>query len=230
MRLLSMDGSRAKQAFPVLRGFLWTVLCCLSQEHKTTDLLRTSVEHIADQITLAINKHIAGEDIGPVRLEKILLVTGGGALNKFLMEVLQEKVTQRFVPVTIVETDKQTVVFKEASVFAFLGLRCLLGLSNTMRGVTGARRDVVAGSIHVPPGGASISFEDLGQSSVALRPRSRSHATASAGMLGEGLGGFIGSGSKLGMPAIKGQPNPKAKMPKGRKISAPPSMSYLSLK
>ncbi len=187
------------------------------------------MEHFAEQITTALDKHVAGEDLGPVRLEKILLVTGGGALNKLLMERLQEKITERSVAVTTVETDNQTVVFKEASVYAFLGLRCLLGLSNTIRGVTGARRDVVAGSIHVPPGGTAISFDDLGQSSVNLRPRTRSHAMGSPGMLGEGLGGFAGSGTKLGLPPMKGQPSSKAKMPKGRKISAPPSMSYLSL-
>ena len=49
-------------------------------------------------------------------------------------------------------------------------------------------------------------------------------------MLGEGLGNFIGADGRLGLPLMKGQPNPKAKMPARRKISAPPSMSYLSLK
>lgn len=188
------------------------------------------MEHITDQIRQALDKYVAGEDLGPVRLEKILLVTGGGALNKYLMRRLQQKISEHSVAVTIVETDKQTIVFKEASIFAFLGLRCLLSLSNTMRGVTGARRDVVAGSIHVPPGGSPISFDDLGQQSVSLRPRSRSHVAGSPGMLGEGLGSFIGADGRLGLPLMKGQPNPKAKMPARRKISAPPSMSYLSLK
>lgn len=146
------------------------------------------------------------------------------------MDRLQEKIKGNSVSVTIVETDRQTIVFKEASIFAFLGLRCLLGLSNTMRGVTGARRDVVAGSIHVPPGGSPISFEDLGQQSIVFRPRSRSHVAGSPGMLGEGLGNFIGADGRLGLPPMKGQPIPKAKMPPRRKISAPPSMSYLSLK
>ena len=188
------------------------------------------MEHVTDQICKALDKYIAGEDQGPVRLEKILLVTGGGALNKLLMDRLQEKIIENSVAITIVETDKQTIVFKEASVFAFLGLRCLLGLSTTMQGVTGARRDVVGGSIHVPPGGSPISFEDLGQQSIGLRPRSRSYVAGSPGMLGEGLGNFIGADGRLGLPPMKGQPNPKAKMPARRKISAPPSMSYLSLK
>ena len=186
------------------------------------------MEHITDQIRQAIDKYIAGDDLGPVRLEKILLATGGGALNQYMMHRLKEKIDEQSVAVTIVETDKQTIIFKEASIFAFLGLRCLLGLSNTMRGVTGAKRDVVAGSIHVPPSGSSITFEDLGQQSVSLRPRSRSHVSASPGMLGEGLGNFIGADGRLGLPLMKGQPSPKAKMPARRKISAPPSMNYLS--
>ncbi len=198
--------------------------------------MRTCVEHIVDQISRALDKHISG-DTGPVRLEKILLVTGGGAHNMFLMDCLKQKVKDNEVQVTIVETDRETIEYKEAAIFAFLGLRCLLGLSNTNRWVTGAKRDAVCGSIHVPPGGAPITF-DLGMANKGLRPRSFSHI-ASPGLLGAGLGshgpdGKLGSHLGSDLPGlqvpriVRGGSGPKAAMPaRMRKISAPPSMSYM---
>ena len=54
--------------------------------------------------------------------------------------------------------DQETTEFKEALIFAFLGLRCLLGLPNVSRDVTGSQRDSVSGSIHVPPGGRNMSL------------------------------------------------------------------------
>ena len=46
--------------------------------------------------------------------------------------------------------------FKEAIIFCFLGLRTLLGLPNTCSEVTGASRNAVSGSIHLPPDGGVL--------------------------------------------------------------------------
>jgi len=43
--------------------------------------------------------------------------------------------------------DVDTVDFKEAVVFAFLGLRCLLGLVNVDSAVTGALHDTISGAV-----------------------------------------------------------------------------------
>ena len=45
------------------------------------------------------------------------------------------------------------LLFQEAMLFAFLGMRCLLGQKNVFKSVTGASEDSVCGSIHQPPSG-----------------------------------------------------------------------------
>jgi anhydro-N-acetylmuramic acid kinase len=94
------------------------------------DLLRTVVEHIAVQIGKVCND------------EKInkLLVTGGGALNGFLVERIKANTTT-----TVMIPDKETILFKEALIFAFLGALQLANIPNCLPLVTGARKAVVAG-------------------------------------------------------------------------------------
>lgn len=77
-----------------------------------------------------------------------ILITGGGALNKYLMELITEKLDG--LDFEIEKADDDTINFKEALVFAFLGLRCLLGEENIFREITGSRSDTVSGSIHRP--------------------------------------------------------------------------------
>lgn len=77
-----------------------------------------------------------------------VLVTGGGALNKFLMECISARLNSHVL--SLEPVDEMTINFKEALVFAFLGLRCLLGEENVFRETTGARADTVSGSIHRP--------------------------------------------------------------------------------
>ena len=96
------------------------------------DKLRTLYEHISDQICRQ-----AGTGAG-----SRVLVTGGGAHNKFLTELLRNKCRGE-----IVIPDKRLVDYKEALIFAFLGLLRLLGLPNTLASVTGARRDACSGVV-----------------------------------------------------------------------------------
>ncbi|MEO1385350.1 MAG: anhydro-N-acetylmuramic acid kinase, partial [Bacteroidota bacterium] len=49
--------------------------------------------------------------------------------------------------------------YKEAIIFAFLGLRTLLGHPTTLASVTGAPNDLVTGAIHIPPSGG-MNFLD----------------------------------------------------------------------
>ena len=102
-------------------------------EMPVADLLRTVYEHIAQQIT----RELPGNGR--------LLITGGGALNKFLVEKISEKST-----VEIVLPDKKIINFKEALIFAFLGLLRSLGEINCFSSVTGAKKDSSCGIIFVP--------------------------------------------------------------------------------
>ena len=95
------------------------------------DKLATFCEHVAVQIS----SHIKGGKV---------LLTGGGALNKYLVERMQVNAPQceYFVP------DKQTVNFKEALIFAFLGALYMADMPNCMSSVTGARYNCIGGALY----------------------------------------------------------------------------------
>ena len=96
------------------------------------DMLATFVEHIALQIAIPISLLPKGK----------VLVTGGGARNKFLMERLQARTKHE-----IVIPEKEIIDYKEALIFAFLGLRRLEGKTNVLASVTGAESDSCSGRI-----------------------------------------------------------------------------------
>ena len=110
------------------------------------DALRTFVEHIAIQVLDAI--HLAGAGGLPVYF------TGGGAHNSFLMERFREKGIH-----TATFDAPGWVDFKEAIIFAFLGLQVLLGRTNTLASVTGSKIDALCGSIHLPATGGFPIFK-----------------------------------------------------------------------
>ncbi|MDX9782855.1 MAG: anhydro-N-acetylmuramic acid kinase [Bacteroidales bacterium] len=95
------------------------------------DKLATFVEHVAIQIS----GHIKGGRV---------LLTGGGALNKFLVERMQAKAPQCEYHVP----DKRTVNFKEALIFAFLGALWVADIPNCLSSVTGARYDNIGGALY----------------------------------------------------------------------------------
>ena len=97
------------------------------------DLLCTVVHHIARQVA-----HVVGQQrIGS------MLITGGGAFNKYLVECI----TDLLPSVEVIVPDSETVNYKEAIIFAFLGYLRLSGQVNTLASVTGARCDSVGGTI-----------------------------------------------------------------------------------
>ncbi|HLS27211.1 MAG TPA: anhydro-N-acetylmuramic acid kinase [Opitutales bacterium] len=105
------------------------------------DLLSTLTHHIASQIERAV---AATE---PRNTE--ILITGGGFKNKFLAELLKEKL-QKFGITFYSGNTEQLVDYKEALIFAFLGLHTLLARTNILASATGAIRPSVSGSIHLP--------------------------------------------------------------------------------
>jgi anhydro-N-acetylmuramic acid kinase len=98
------------------------------------DILCTSVEHIAQQIAR-------------VAAPKNMLVTGGGAFNKYLIERLRHHLPD----IQIDVPDNETVQYKEALIMGFLGLLRYLGRPNTLPQVTGASHTTIGGAIYLPP-------------------------------------------------------------------------------
>lgn len=113
-----------------------TFLPLLTSDHSTKDLLRTVADHIAHRIAATCRSLGANSTV---------LVTGGGAFNTYLMEQLRKEC-----PAIIVIPEASIVQFKEALVFAFLGLLRWRGEVNVLSSVTGARKDHCAGSISLP--------------------------------------------------------------------------------
>ena len=99
------------------------------------DAACTFCEHIAMQIAASIINDP----------EKKMLVTGGGAFNKFLIKRIAANTS-----VQIIIPDSKTVNYKEALVFAFLGLLRMRGRLNCLSSVTGASRDISGGAVYLP--------------------------------------------------------------------------------
>ncbi len=100
-----------------------------------SDLMATVVEHIALQVSKGINHaHIDS-----------VLVTGGGVLNQILMERINY---HSFANITAPEM--LVIQYKEALVFAFLGLLRSLNEINCLASVTGGKCDLSAGMINNP--------------------------------------------------------------------------------
>jgi len=95
------------------------------------DKLCTFVEHIAIQIATNI------KDKG-----KSMLITGGGAYNNYLIERIQYHSN---IAITIPE--KNIIDYKEAMVFAFLGVLRMRNEINTLKSVTGATSDSISGIV-----------------------------------------------------------------------------------
>jgi anhydro-N-acetylmuramic acid kinase len=98
----------------------------------TANKLRTFCEFIALQVAnvIAPNKNV--------------LVTGGGAKNIFLMDCIQQKSNA-----LIIKPNDQLVDFKEALIFAFLGLLRIREEVNCLQSVTGASKNSIGACIYL---------------------------------------------------------------------------------
>ena len=100
------------------------------------DVLCTLTEYIAQCIGRVLNERIAGS----------CLVTGGGALNTYLIHRIQAHTNWNIVLGT-----PEDIHFKEAIAFALLAYLHQEGKINVLRSVTGARCDHSAGVLYRPP-------------------------------------------------------------------------------
>jgi anhydro-N-acetylmuramic acid kinase len=99
------------------------------------DRMATVVEHLAMQTGSWIIRSGARK----------ILVTGGGAYNTTLMEQIEFHTRAE-----LVIPDRVLVDYKEALIFALLGLLRTRGEINCLSSVTGGKHDLSAGTIHLP--------------------------------------------------------------------------------
>ncbi len=102
------------------------------------DKIRTVYEHIAIQITNNFDTEIEINN-----KSKSVLITGGGAFNNFLIKLIKNKTTAN-----IVIPKKKIVEYKEALIFAFLGVLRYTNSINSLSSVTGAKQDNCGGIVH----------------------------------------------------------------------------------
>ena len=111
-----------------------------STDDSTENLLHTAIHHICEKVALQIDRNVK-------KAYRTLFVTGGGALNEFLIETLQEKLGTG---TKVVTPSKTLIEFKEALVFALMGVLRLEQEINVLRSVTGAKRDSSSGVLYLP--------------------------------------------------------------------------------
>jgi len=133
----------AKDVWPLVESF----------EDTPENLLHTAVHHIAEQISLSVMSTLKdnSQPFDKLRAPQStvncqLLASGGGAKNGFLMEVLQLKLgkhTQVIVP------DARLIDYKEALVFALMGVLKMEGEVNVLSSVTGSSGDLSSGVLFI---------------------------------------------------------------------------------
>ena len=126
-----------QKSFPKSLGFEFVKTIVLplmeSYEISTEDKMHTFTKHIAKQIAFAL----------PERSGK-MLITGGGTYNEFLLESMQNYLPE----MNLVIPDAKTLEYKEALIFALLGILKLRKEVNVLSSVTGAKKDHSNGKIY----------------------------------------------------------------------------------
>ena len=97
------------------------------------DVLATCTQHFAYQVAKSISDF------------KTVLFTGGGVFNTYLMELISAETEAE-----IVIPEPEVINYKEALIFAFLGVLKVRGEDNVLASVTGAPCNHSSGSIYKP--------------------------------------------------------------------------------
>ncbi|MCX6239402.1 MAG: anhydro-N-acetylmuramic acid kinase [Bacteroidia bacterium] len=124
-----------RQKWPKSLGREWI-------DNQITPLLSASGLTIEDQAA-TIYEHIANQISGITGNSGRLLATGGGSKNLFLMDKLK-----RLTSCQIVLPNEKLIDFKEALIFAFLGVLAFKGRINVLSSVTGSQHDNIGGTIY----------------------------------------------------------------------------------
>jgi anhydro-N-acetylmuramic acid kinase len=132
-----LQGPKSLGREYIERHYIHLLDTYLLQGLSVQDLLHTCTHHIALQLARTIkNERNHSSDT--------ILLTGGGALNTYLMDCLKGYMKDD----TLTIPSKEIILFKEALIFAYLGYLFLIGETNTLAQVTGARRDSIGGALY----------------------------------------------------------------------------------
>ncbi|MEO8720575.1 MAG: anhydro-N-acetylmuramic acid kinase, partial [Ginsengibacter sp.] len=105
----------------------------------TEDSLCTYVEHIAYQIKNALIPSFSSSEV------QQLMITGGGAFNKFLIQRIKIHLSEINFEIYIPEDE--VVIYKEALIMALLGTLRWREQYTVLSGVTGASQDSIGGAL-----------------------------------------------------------------------------------
>lgn len=130
-----LSGARSLGREDIEKDFIPTLE---SLNASVPDTLATLSEHFAKSISqILLQQKNTGD-------KQKLLVTGGGAYNAFFIESLSAKIHPR---IALSLPESQIIDFKEALVFAFLGVLRWRGENNCLASVTAASRDSSGGTM-----------------------------------------------------------------------------------
>ena len=107
----------------------------INEINSPEDQLRTIIEHIAIQVSNTFKK---------LNIKNVY-VTGGGALNEFLVTRIKANTN-----VKIIIPNKTIINYKEAIIFGFLSVLYLRKEINCLADATGAKKDTIGGVLHIP--------------------------------------------------------------------------------
>ena len=111
----------------------WPLL--YNSRYTLQDRIRTYTEHSAFQIAQILKYY---------KIKKVF-VSGGGTLNSSLLNYIK-----KYCACSIHVPDSTLIHFKEALIFAWLGLQRIKLKTNTLRTVTGARKNSCGGALYLP--------------------------------------------------------------------------------
>lgn len=123
-----------KLSHPKSLGLEWV------QQH-IFPLLENTSASIENQIT-TFTEHIAVQLSAVFKPTASVLVTGGGAYNRYLLERVQSLKS-----LNLVLPDQNIIEYKEALIFGLLGVLKMRGENNCLASVTGAKMDHSSGEI-----------------------------------------------------------------------------------
>ena len=101
-----------------------------------------SVEIPVNEVLGTVYEHIAIQVSDSILLNGKVLVTGGGAFNTFLIDRIRKKSSSE-----IILPNEIIINFKEALIFAFLGVLKITDQINCFSSATGAKKDSSCGTI-----------------------------------------------------------------------------------
>jgi len=107
-------------------------------------LLKSSAISIEDQLH-TITEHVAFQLSSIFKKDSTILVTGGGAYNSYLIERINN-----YKKINLIIPPAELIEFKEALIFALLGILKLRNENNCLKSVTGAKKDHSSGLVFFP--------------------------------------------------------------------------------